>query len=202
MVKKHIYKIVAFIVFAVLLVTIFFIVKNDVFKNNVSDNEEIVNLDVINERLLDISELNTADYVCRSIQKFSDNIKFMDFDVPLTNKGFILSYEGSVKAGIKDFSKVKTEVDEDEIIVTLPKVEITEVAIDLNSFEILEETNNIFNPIKVQDVNEAQVDLEENIKEAALKYGILDRAEDNAEQIVRNMLLSVSEDYDVIIRWE
>ena len=49
------------------------------------------------------------------------------------------------------------------IIIKLPDVEITGIEIDNDSFEKLDESNNIFNPITVEDLNDAQKDLKDKM---------------------------------------
>ena len=69
-----------------------------------------------------------------------------------------------VKAGIKDLTKADVSQDEDTIIIKLPDVEITGIEIDNDSFEKLDESNNIFNPITVEDLNDAQKDLKDKME--------------------------------------
>ena len=103
-----------------------------------------------------------------------------------------------VKAGIKDLTKADVSQDEDTIIIKLPDVEITGIEIDNDSFEKLDESNNIFNPITVEDLNDAQKDLKDKMEAQAIEKGILDIARENAETVISGML----SDYDVQIEWK
>ena len=87
------------------------------------------------------------------------------------------------------------------IIIKLPDVEITGIEIDNDSFEKLDESNNIFNPITVEDLNDAQKDLKEKMIAQAINKGILDEAKANAETIIAGMLNGTT-DNDIVIDWQ
>lgn len=108
-----------------------------------------------------------------------------------------MSYDGVVKAGIKDLTKAKITESKNTIIVRLPEVEITETSIDNDSFEKLDESNNIFNPISIEDLNEAQKELKEKMVDRAIEKGVLDIAESNAETIIAGMLENSNDDYEI-----
>lgn len=76
-------------------------------------------------------------------------------------------------------------------------MEITETSIDNDSFEKLDESNNIFNPISIEDLNEAQKELKEKMVDRAIEKGVLDIAESNAETIIAGMLENSNDDYEI-----
>ena len=104
-----------------------------------------------------------------------------------------------MKAGIKDLTKAQ---DGGTIIIKLPEVEITGAEIDNDSFRKLDESNNIFNPITIEDLNDAQKDLKEKMSDQAVEKGVLDIARINAETIISGMLASPTGEYDVKIEWQ
>lgn len=148
------------------------------------------NIEVIKEKLEITAELNTGSYLCTDVLTKSSSIKIekWDWNIPLTEKSFIISYDGIVKAGIKDLSKAEVYVKGDFIVVKLPAVEITGIEIDNDSFEVLEQNNNLFNPIQLEDLNEAQKVLKEEMKKCAIEKGVLDLAKSNAETILSSIL--------------
>lgn len=159
-------------------------------------------VEVIKEKLEDTAELNTGSYLCTDVISSADSRTFKDWEIPLTEKSFIVQYDGVVKAGIKDFTQAEVSQQGDSIIVKLPEVEITGAEIDNDSFVKLDESNNIFNPITVDDLNEAQKDLKEKMCESAKKKGILDMAKSNAETLLTGMLESSNGDYEIVIEWK
>ena len=112
-----------------------------------------------------------------------------------------MQYDGIVKAGIRDLSEAQITQDRETIIIKLPAVEITGVEIDNESFEKLDESNSIFNPISIEDLNDAQNDLKGKMKESATEKGILDIAKSNAETVLFEMLSSFNGEYEVKIEW-
>lgn len=167
-----------------------------------SQHEVVNHVEVIKEKLEETAELNTGSYLCTDVITRADSKKFKDWNIPLTEKSFIVQYDGVVKAGIKDLTKAEVSQQGDTIIITLPEVEITGVEIDNDSFVKLDESNNIFNPITVDDLNEAQKDLKEKMCESAKEKGVLDIAKSNAETLLSGMLESVNGDYEIVIEWE
>ena len=132
----------------------------------------------------------------------SDSKKFKDLKIPFTEKSFIISYDGTVKAGIKNLTKAKVTENEDTIIVKLPEIEITGADIDNNSFQKLEESNNIFNSISMEDLNDSQKELKDKMIDRAIEKGILDIAKKTAETLLGEMLASSTGEYEVKIEWQ
>lgn len=60
--------------------------------------------------------------------------------------------------------------------------------IDNDSFEMLDESNGIFNTISASDVNDAQKELKEKMEQRAVEKGILDIAKNNVETLVAELL--------------
>ncbi len=197
-------KIVSLIIIIVILCGGGFLLYRN-FANNLSDtikHETANNVEIVREKLQETAELNTGSYLCTDVLTRADSRKFKDWKIPFTEKSFIVSYDGVVKAGIKDLTKAKITESGNTIIVRLPEVEITETSIDNDSFEKLDESNNIFNPISIEDLNEAQKELKEKMVDRAIEKGVLDIAESNAETIIAGMLENSNDDYEIKVEWE
>lgn len=167
------------------------------------DKHETTNsVQVVKEKLKETAELNTGSYLCTDVVTREDSRKFKDWNIPLTKKSFIVSYDGTVKAGIKDLTKAEVTQNKENVVVKLPEVEITSTEIDNDSFKVLDESNNIFNPIGVSDLNDAQKELKKEMEERAVEKGVLDLAKNNAEELIAEMLKSPIGDYDVKIEWQ
>ena len=167
------------------------------------DKHETTNsVQVVKEKLKETAELNTGSYLCTDVVTRADSREFKDWKIPFTEKSFIISYDGTVKAGIKDLTKAEVTQNKENVVVKLPKVEITSAEIDNDSFKLLDESNNIFNPIGVSDLNDAQKELKKEMEERAVEKGVLDLAKNNAEELIAEMLKSPIGDYDVKIEWQ
>lgn len=194
-------KIILTVVIILILAAAGYLAYNHFIGKNV--NHEVTdNVDVIKERLENTAELNTGSYLCTDIITRADSKTFKDWKIPFTEKSFIVQYDGIVKAGIKDLTKAQVTKKGNTIIVKLPPVEITGADIDNDSFEKLDESNNIFNPISVEDLNEAQKDLKAKMYERAIDKGVLDLAKSNAEAVLTGMLQSTDGEYEIKIQWQ
>lgn len=103
-------KIVSLIIIIVILCGGGFLLYRN-FANNLSDtikHETANNVEIVREKLQETAELNTGSYLCTDVLTRADSRKFKDWKIPFTEKSFIVSYDGVVKAGIKDLTKAKT----------------------------------------------------------------------------------------------
>lgn len=139
--------------------------------------------------LKDIGELATQAGYYTNVQVISGSREMFGIAIPLTEKKYIFSYDGIIKAGY-DFSEIKIDVDaiRKEIRVRLPEPRILSNEIDENSFELLDESRNIFNSLKPGDMNESLSALKRESEEKAIKNGIFDSARNNAELLIQQFL--------------
>lgn len=195
-------KFMKFLVVAIILVVA--IVGGYIGYQYISDDDQdtITSSEIVQERLETVAELNTGSYLCTSVMTQKDSKEIKGWKVPLTEKSYIVSYDASVTAGIKDLTKAQVKQNGNTVVVTLPAVEITGIEIDNDSFEVFDESTNIFNPISLEDLNNTQKALKEKIQEQAVEKGVLDLARENAEEILIGMLSSANGEYEVQIEWE
>lgn len=158
---------------------------------------EIV-MGVISAKTTEISELASAEYLFTNAAKFTSGGSGGIFDW-VTQKSFIQKWSGNIKAGV-DLSKVSVTVQDNVITVTLPAARILSYEIDYDSVEVLNEENNVFNPITVEDKNNFDAATAEAMKTRAVDHGLLTQAQKNAENIIGNLLnasLEGLEDYRI-----
>lgn len=102
-----------------------------------------------------LQELALVQHNYTGVISYKDYRKFLNLNVPLTDKYFLLKYNGYVKAGV-DFSRIKVNVlSSTNVHVSIPKPKILDTVVDENSIEVFNESENAFNPIKIADYNEA-----------------------------------------------
>ena len=169
-----------------------------------------INVTVIKNSFGDISELATQQYEFSDMGKYEqENMRLIgDLRIPFTGKYFVVSYDGVVKAGIRDMSKATVELNDvtHVLTVTLPDVEILDAYTDPNSYETLDETFNPFNQITPDDVTELlTAELETHVEQAKAD-GLLNSAREHAEQVVTahiKALLTGTDlaDYTLNVRW-
>lgn len=158
----------------------------------------------------DLSELVVEEYNYKDIGKFTEADKkvFNTLSVPLTSKSFMITYSGTVKAGVRDFTALQVSIDDANkvIEVTAPQVEVLDSSIDPASVQVFDESHNPLNQITVSDVTEFQAQREQASVDEAVAAGLLDKATKRTESILSAHLASVLKetdkaDYEVRISW-
>ena len=156
--------------------------------NKTSDKELGYDSSTVMSRISHIQELALVKHNYTGVIGFKDYKKILNINIPLTDKYFLLKYNGYLKAGV-DFSRIKINTLTDSMVhVSIPKPEIFDTVIDEGSVQIYNVSENAFNPIKISDYNEA-LSREKNIMISdAVKQGILKDATDQARMVLTAML--------------
>ena len=161
---------------------------------------EIV-LDVIDTQYAEIDELATIEYLFTDSARFTDSKQIKNWNIPGTKKAFTLKWDGIIKAGIH-VGQITVDTNEtgDKIIVNIPAAEIFSYDIDEENVELLDEQNNVFNPISIEDKLKFDVATEKSMKERAVENGILDKAQENAKTVILDLIRShpdIGADYEI-----
>ena len=153
--------------------------------------------------LRDIGELVTQAGYFTNVQKPSKDQKIFGMSVPFTTSQCIFSYDGVVKAGL-DFSKIEVQIDDANKLATvkLPKIEIFDISIDNESLKIYDESQSIFTPLHITDLNDAQKQLKEEVRQTAIDNGILEGAARNAKVLISSFLSGTLELKNYTIEFE
>ena len=190
------------IVLAMVLVVTFFAISNANLKKTINGLESqikdlmeqpiVVNpiapfiaLDTIYEEIQGIGELATVEYLFTDAAIFTDSKQIGNWNIPFTQKSFTIKWNGTIKAGIQ-IEQIEIHVDQDNAIITitLPASQILSYEVDNESVEVLDEKNNIFNKITIQDKIELDIATEKAMIERAIQSGLLENALENAEDII------------------
>lgn len=162
---------------------------------------EIV-LSIVSSETSEISELASAEFIFTNAAKFTDTKGILGIFDWMTEKSFIQRWDGTIKAGV-DLSGLRADVDDTVITITLPPAKILSYEIDYDSVEVLDEKNNVFNPISVEDRAAFDKETSEAMKARAIENGILEKAQENAEGIITNLLrASLDEGQEYTIEFE
>ena len=170
------------------------------------DTPDIVNpispqiiLDNVNKEIKEIGELATVEYLFTNAAKYTDSKQIKNWNIPLTEKSFTIKWDGVIKAGVKvDQIEVEVREEEKKIVVMIPAAEILSYDTDEDSVEVLDETDNTFNPITIGDKIKFDAETEKEMKQRAIDNGILEKAQKSAEKIIDGILtaqVSISENY-------
>lgn len=153
----------------------------------------------IKETLMEVEELTTTKYFYTSMGTFENQSDFYGIKIPLTLKKFIISFEGTISAGV-DLTGMDVRVEDGKILIDLPEAKILSHEIDENSIKIYDEKSSVFNPLKVEDYSAFRQDQKEEREKEALKKGLLSQAEKKAKDAIREILMVIpelAEDYEI-----
>ncbi len=158
--------------------------------------EPEITIEYINKKLNNISELSTAEMV------YNGFYTVVEGKIPfITQKGFSMTYYAEMKAGI-DATQIKTEITDDEVIITLPQAQILSTWVDPESIQFYDEKLALFNWSEKTDVTEALAAAEADMKEKANQDGLIKRASRQAEYIIEGFLEDAVGDRRVVVDYE
>lgn len=138
----------------------------------------------------DIGELATQETTTKEVVSVTkDDLSVFNIPIPFTGSKQIFSYPVSIKAGF-DFNQIKLEPNEltKTIKVKMPEVKILSCEVDNNGFQLWDEANSVFNPVKFDDTNEAISQMKDTAKKDAIDHGIYDKAKSNAETMLKGFI--------------
>ncbi len=176
--KRRISLVTLFFILTTLLLAILLI--TNIFTK---EKEQGYDSSTVLNRVVPIQELALVKYNYSGVIGYKDFIKIMKINIPLTEKSFLLKYNGYIKAGV-DFKNMKVEVTGKDVHISLPKPKILDTLIDENSISVYNESMNAFNPIKISDYNEAIVKEKNTMIQDAIAQGILNDANKQAELVL------------------
>lgn len=163
--------------------------EKEVYKDKIVtvEVEKEITTDIMEEGLRDMGFLVTENYWFKEVTTI-DSTKTVLW-VMKANSKVIMGYEGELLAGV-DFGQITVSKDEagKKLIVNMPEAKILACDLDLESFELYEEDVSRWNMISAKDYNGSLKELEECAEERALDRGILEKAADQAEVLIRSFI--------------
>ena len=151
---------------------------------------------LISEQLNALRELVTTEYLYTNSGKYENQNQITiigkDINIPFTGKRFIVAYDGRIKAGI-DIGKTQIDIDEAAraITIALPKSEIISHETFEDTLVVLDETNNVFNPISIENYNEFVSEQKDSMEKKAIERGLLTNADAEAKLMVQSFLSQI-----------
>lgn len=142
--------------------------------------EQTVSMSMIMSRIVDRNELVTASQDYTIVEKAGDQNKLFDFiEIPFTQNSFWYRYSGTIEATVDLSTAVWEEKGENGLVVTLPEPVLQNVP-NMDVSGVLEERNNVFNPIHVEDVDAFQRECISKSNQQAEESGLREQAKVNA----------------------
>ena len=158
----------------------------------------------------DIAELATEEYNFTNVGKYTkDQLKVGGIGIPFTDSSFLITYSGTVKAGIADISQITVSIDDASKTITVkaPAIQVLDSSIDPASITTYNQSFDIVNQIKVDDVAAFLTSEEANSEQIAKDNGLIDRARTQAETLLTAHVATVVSntqyaDYSVDVDWD
>lgn len=124
--------------------------------------------------------------------------------LPGTTRKLLMCYSGDIVCGC-DLSEVRISerFGVNRVRITIPHSRITHIAPDASSYEVYDQTNGLFNPIRLDDQNrEVAADLE-TVRQHVMRDGvILKRADENVKRLLGAIMKSTGVDAEIVFRDE
>lgn len=141
-----------------------------------------------------VSELTTADLAYQGIVMYSDGT------VPLlTQKSFAMTYTAHIHAGI-DISRIKVEISDNQVVITIPDAQIQSVDVDSNSIKFYDERYALFNWTDKEDVVEAISAAEKDAAANANVEELISKANEQTAALLENILSDAIGDKELVIK--
>ena len=188
------------VLFVVVFILIAFV--GGMFFANKQTEPEITST-LIQNRIEQASDLVTTKYHYTKVGKFENSLNLNGWSIPLTNKYFILTFEGEIQLGT-DLSKANIEISDSTIHVTVDKPTVISNSIDESSIEVYDETKNIFNPISVSDYKAFAVKQKEKALSEAKKKGLMKTAQENTKKSIKQIISIIpdTDDYNIEVTFK
>ena len=148
-----------------------------------------------------VNELATVRERFQSIVSFSDGkqLPFLGFFLPGTTRYFIMRYAGVIVCG-NDLSRldISDRFAVNRFRVVVPRSRILDIYADVQSFEVYDQQAGLFTSIRLDDQNrEVAADLEE-MRQNALKSGILSHADENTRRILTSIVAATGMEAEIV----
>ena len=146
-----------------------------------------VDTSIIFEKMEKISELSVIKYYYSDVVVYKNNKKLKEFDIPFTQKSFLVKYDGYIKAGIEAGSIRIVSNDDEGIKLIIKNSKILDHVIDENSLYVYDESS-LFNKLSFKDIIEQIASEKSNVENSLIEKGFLREADNNLKIYLKEAL--------------
>ncbi len=170
----------------------------------IQDAEPVITSTQLQEQLESVRELVTQKYLYTDADRGEYHKTWLfDWDMPFSDKSFLIRYDGIIKAGI-DLNEVKIDVSEDTrtITVTLPPSRITDNNVPQETIETIDIKDGLFNKVTIDDSNALIAERKQIMEQKAIERGLLTDADAEAKAVIRAFFSLVPgiDTYDLVFQ--
>jgi hypothetical protein len=208
-VKRFLLPAVLIIIIVALLLAVGYLLKGRQLGLPVPESltrSEISAHTVIKEAL-PIGEYASLAYHYTSVVKDINSKDLNGWTIPFTTRKYLFTYDGIMKLGI-DGTKVRVEEvpgSLNVIRIILPPIQILSHEINDDSIEVFEQSQTIFNEIKIEEAFKVTADRKREMEEKVLSGSAVDDAKASLEQQFGSLLRGIpgiKDSYDLVFVWE
>lgn len=142
--------------------------------------------DFISEKLETITELATARYDYSNVISIKNNLTFKNYNIPFTEKSFVIKYTGHITAGV-DLSHSTFTLDNNKLTITIEPCSILNNTVDEDEIFIFDEKTSIFNKLTMEDMLEEILLDKEKTEKALLEDGFLNQVTVDTIELLKNL---------------
>jgi len=155
------------------------------------ENQTVADSTVILERVERLWELSSSKYYYSNVVAFKDKMRIKDFQLPFTEKSFLIKYDGYIKAGI-NAEDMEILLNEGKTIkIKLKNSKILDHAIDEKSIYVYDEKDSIFNNLSINDIfsqlSEEKANIEAKLEEKGFFRDTNNNIKMFLEEFLRNL---------------
>lgn len=177
---------IAILIIVVALLSIYIIINKESFGIK---NKKSVDTVLIASEFKNIKELATYKYNYTDVIYFKDSSEFKGITLPLTEKSFLVKFQGVIKAGIDlDSADISLKNNNEEAVISVPHSKIVDNTLDTSSVKILDEKSAIFNKLEsheiLDELNKKKTDVEDEL----LKSDFLQKSDESTEKLLEGLL--------------
>lgn len=148
-------------------------------RSGLVQEKEAVTQDLLQQQIQAIGELGTAKYYYTNMGRYENTLQVGGRNIPFTQKMFIISYDGTIKAGV-EVKDIQVTLNDHAIRVVIPPARVLSHEVDMKSVTVFDEKNSIFNGLSTEDVTRFLDEQNVEMEERAVNSGILADAQQNA----------------------
>ena len=156
---------------------------------------------LIQERVVELSELTALKYVYSKAMVNRDDKKIPLTDIRFAETIKLVEYTGYLKAG-SDLSKVEVDYDEvgKQVTVRVPKAKVLDNVVELENMTIEDVKGNIFFDPPTQQLIDDITAEKKKFEEEKISQGFLTEADKRTEEVLKSFL-SFDEENEIIVEF-
>lgn len=166
-------------------------------------NETRIDEKLITNRIENVKELTSLKYSYTNMGEFENSNKFYGYDIPFTQKKFIVAYDGTISCGV-NLDDMDVDVSGKNINIKIPHSQIISHEIYEDSLKVFDQKNSIFNLIEVEDYNNFAKDQKDKMEKKAVDRGLLENADEKCKNALIDIINidNILEDYEINIEFK